>query len=170
MLLLKMRYRDRFIVDMKEIKRPPYIGKRVSICIERGCKLILTGGGYISDDCQIAVMDGAYAVIGRKVYLGKGCRIFVRKDFRIGSYTLLADNVSIYDHNHRFRDKKKPIALQGYSSAPISVGSNCWLCTNVVVTKGSKIEDGVIVGANAVVNGICKMDCVYKCSDLIVVQ
>lgn len=40
-----MRYRDRFIVDMKEIKRPPYIGKRVSICIERGCKLILTGGG-----------------------------------------------------------------------------------------------------------------------------
>ena len=128
------------------------------------------GGGDVSDDCQIVVMDGANAVIGKKVYLGKGCRIFVRKDFCIGSYTLLADNVSIYDHNHRFRDKKRPIARQGYSSAPVSIGSNCWLCTNVVVTRGSKIEDGVIVGANAVVNGICKMDCVYKCSDLIVVQ
>lgn len=45
MLLLKMRYRDRFIVDMKEIKKPPYIGKRVSICVEKGCKLILMGGG-----------------------------------------------------------------------------------------------------------------------------
>lgn len=59
------------------------------------------GGGDVSDDCQIVVMDGANAVIGKKVYLGKGCRIFVRKDFCIGSYTLLADNVSIYDHKHR---------------------------------------------------------------------
>lgn len=115
-------------------------------------------------------MDGASAVIEKKVYLGKGCRIFVRKDFCIGSYTLFADNVSVYDHNHRFRENGTPIALQGYSCAQISIGSNCWLCTNVVVTKGSKVEDGAVVGANAVVRGTCKKNCVYKCSDLIIVQ
>ena len=93
---------------MKGIRKPPYVGKRESIFIEKGCMLILMGD--ISDDCQIATMDGASAVIEKKVYLWKDCRIFVRKDFCIGSYKLLADNVSVYDHNHRFRENGMPIA------------------------------------------------------------
>lgn len=128
----------------------------------KGLQIGFSGGGaYVSDDCQIAVMDGAIATIGTNVYMGKGCRIFVRSNFNLGADTLLADNVSIYDHNHVTERKEIPISMQGYSSAPISIGANCWLCTNVVVTKGSKIENGVVVGANTVVKGICKENHTY---------
>lgn len=65
--------------------------------------------------------------------------------------TLIADNVSLYDHDHRFLDKKTPIAEQGFCASSIYIGRNCWLATNVVVLKGVNITDHVIVGANAVV-------------------
>lgn len=61
-------------------------------------------------------MDGATAIIRSHVYMGKGSRVFVREDFKCGSYTLFADNVSIYDHNHVFKNSNIPISQQGYKS------------------------------------------------------
>lgn len=168
LLILKIIYRERLIIKNLNYKtHPPYIGKRVSVVIEKNSTLIIYSGVIISDDCQIAVMDGALATIKQNVYLGKGSRIFVRKNFLCGEYTLMADNVSIYDHNHVFKNYDIPISLQGFSSSAVSIGKNCWLCTNVVVTKGSEIEDNVVVGANSVINGYCKKGTVYTTQNTI---
>lgn len=40
----------------------------------------------------------------------------------------------------------------------IMIGNNVWLCTRCVILKGSKIPNGSIVGANAVVNGQFEKD------------
>lgn len=97
-------------------------------------------------------MGRGQLLIGEKVYIGRNCRIFVRDSCKIGRFTLFADNVSVYDHNHIYADEK-PIGQQGFRTKAIEIEENCWLCTNVVVTMGAEIGRKVVVGANAVVGG-----------------
>ena len=74
----------------------------------------------------------------------------------MGDGNLVADNVSIYDHNHDYK------GCNGrFVSKAIEIGNNCWLATNVVVTAGSKIENRVIVGANSVVGGKLESNSLY---------
>lgn len=72
------------------------------------------------------------------------------KRIEIGRNCLFGENVTVYDHNHRFSGFSR-LAEQGYKSASIKIGDNCWLGTNVVVLKGVTIGDGCVVGANVVV-------------------
>lgn len=111
----------------------------------------------MSDNCRIVVMDSSNpAVIGSKNYFGMGCRIVLRAAFQMGDGNLVADNVSIYDHNHDYKG-----CNGGFVSKAIEIGNNCWLATNVVVTAGSKIENRVIVGANSVVGGKLELNSLY---------
>lgn len=148
----KIYYREKLKVNYTENKKPIYLGANVRININQGCIMEIGGGSYISDNCSFSVMDMGKLIIGNRVYFGEGCKIFIRKECKIGKYTLLANNVSIYDHNHIY-ENSSPIADQGYNTEGINIGSNNWLSANVVVTKGSKLEDRCIVGANAVVRG-----------------
>ena len=59
--------------------------------------------------------------------------------------------VSIYDHNHNFRDFNKPISKQGFSTKPILIGNNVWVGGKVFIKSGITIGDNVIIGANSVV-------------------
>ena len=89
----------------------------------------------------------------------------------IGANTLFGENVRIYDHNHRFRQAKN-IADQGYTMGAVSIGKNCWICSNVIILKGTVIEDGCVIGANCVVSGhipantLVKMEPAYTMSPI----
>ena len=37
--------------------------------------------------------------------------------------------------------------------APVEIGNDVWIAANVTVLKGSKIKDGAIIGAKALVKG-----------------
>ena len=59
--------------------------------------------------------------------------------------------MKIFDNDHRFD------AINGVSSnhatAPITIGKNCWLASNVVILRGTSIGDNCVIGANCVVKG-----------------
>ena len=40
---------------------------------------------------------------------------------------------------------------QGYNTAPIKIGHDCWIGSNVVILKGVTIGDNVIVGAGCII-------------------
>ena len=159
-IILKIKYGNRLKLEHKQNKKPVYIGKKVNVSISKNASLSLGGGTYISDNCKIEIMENSNSNIGENVYIGQNSRIEVRTDFFIGDDTLLADNVSIYDHDHRFQDKI-PIYRQGYNKSPIYISNDCWLATNVVVLKGSIIETHVVVGANAVVSKKLDANSIY---------
>lgn len=159
--ILKIRYKNRIIFDYSENKKPVFIGKRCSICIDKNALLVIGGGTYISDDCQIAIMESATACLGSDIYIGKGSRIFIRDGFKCADSVLLADNVSIYDHNHQYRNLEKEIMYQGFTSKKIEIGNGSWLSTNVVVCQGTIIGEHVVIGANAVVQGKLEDKTVY---------
>ena len=46
-----------------------------------------------------------------------------------------------------------PICRQGYRLNPVSIGSDCWICANVVICPGAIIGDHIVIAANSVVRG-----------------
>jgi len=89
--------------------------------------------------------------IGARTIIGHHCTLAAKERIQIGEDCLLAEMVSIRDHDHRFDDFDAPIRVQGASCAPVVIGNNVWLAARVVVIKGVSIGDGAIVGAGAVV-------------------
>jgi acetyltransferase-like isoleucine patch superfamily enzyme len=47
-----------------------------------------------------------------------------------------------------FKDKNKLIKEQGYTTAGVLVGKNCWIGSNTIILKGVSIGDNVVIGAN----------------------
>ena len=147
----KLIYKNNIEIHLEFKKKPPYIGKNCDIFIDKNSKLIIKNGTYISPYCKIGVYNGATIELDEMIYMGVNCRVLSREKIYIGKNVLLADNVSIYDHDHRYDDITKTIGQQGWVARKISIASDCWLATNVTVLKGTEIGERVIIGANSVV-------------------
>lgn len=89
--------------------------------------------------------------VGARTILGHHCTIASHRSIRIGNDCLIAEMVSIRDHDHRFGRLDMPTREQGMTCAPVKIGNNVWLGAKVTVVKGVTIGDNVVVGANAVV-------------------
>ena len=97
--------------------------------------------------------------IGDNVSFNFNVHIGLMKKVKIGNNTLLGSNISIVDHNHgKYNDINQDSPTtppRDRKSIPeeIFIGNNVWISDNVVILPGTYIEDGCIVGANAVVKG-----------------
>lgn len=100
----------------------------------------------------ITIDKNGKVVVGKNCFFNNYCSINSYNSIEIGNNTIFGENVKIYDHNHRF-NKKCTIKEQGYSVGKVSIGSNCWIASNVTILKGAIIEDNCVIGANVVVNG-----------------
>ncbi|WP_293111147.1 acyltransferase, partial [Moorena sp. SIO3I6] len=88
-------------------------------------------------------------------------RCQLRGDVIIGNSVLLAQNVFISSGTHQYdyvpslkireQDKKYCEDHGKFYSNPIEIGDDCWLGINVVITPGTNIGRGCVIGANAVV-------------------
>lgn len=95
--------------------------------------------------------DSAKVEIGDNVFFNNFCTIASMNKITIGDNTIFGENVKIYDHNHEFRNAEIPIKNQGYNSASIHIGKNCWIASNVIILKGVVIGDHCIIGAGNIV-------------------
>lgn len=89
--------------------------------------------------------------IGDNVFFNNYCSVCSMNSISIGNGTIFGENVKIYDHNHIYKDVNCPIKEQGYTSAPIRIGSHCWVASNVTILKGVTIGDNCVIGAGCVI-------------------
>lgn len=112
-----------------------HVGKRVNF--RKGFTLMLSGNAKVS--------------IGDFCFFNNYCSIVAHRGITIGNGTILGESVKIYDHNHRYSNVDIPIKVQGYSSEPIVIGEHCWIGSNVMILKGSKIGKNCVIGAGCIV-------------------
>ena len=74
--------------------------------------------------------------VGARTIFGHTCTIGVRSSVLIGEDCLIAELVSIRDHDHRFSDLGVPIREQGADVADVVIGRNVWLGSKATVLKG----------------------------------
>lgn len=97
-------------------------------------------------------IDGKGVVkIGSNCFFNNDCSINAQEYIEIGDNSLFGEGVKIYDHNHVFKDKQMMIKDQGYKSSSVKIGSNCWICSNVIILKGVTIGDNCVIGAGCIV-------------------
>jgi acetyltransferase-like isoleucine patch superfamily enzyme len=90
--------------------------------------------------------------VGSGTIFGHHCTLAARESLVIGHDCLLAEMVSVRDHDHRYDlDLDIPVRDQGFDCRPVRIGSNVWLGCKVTVVKGVTIGDNAVVGANSVV-------------------
>lgn len=93
-------------------------------------------------------------VIGNGTSIAGGCVLSAAHSVRIGERVLLARNVYIADHMHRYSDATRAVLDQGITRVErVEIDDGAWLGQNVVVGPGVRIGRGAVVGANSVVLG-----------------
>lgn len=112
-------------------------------------------GAYI--DTPFFCDYGKHTFVGSNVYIGLNCTFVDNNHITIGDNTLIASCVSISTATHPVSAKERIISdpdrcntCRTYS-APVKIGSNCWIGSNVTIVPGVTIGDNCTIGAGSVV-------------------
>ncbi len=102
---------------------------------------------------NVSLRNGERILIGSQCHIGERCSLWAGDTtgrITIGDNVSLAPEVFITASDYRFQSGI-PFREQPKRECDITIGSDVWLGTRVVVTAGVTIGDGCIVGAGAVV-------------------
>jgi acetyltransferase-like isoleucine patch superfamily enzyme len=123
--------------------------------------------------CHIMLFPGAAISIGKKVFFNNNCSLNCLDQIEIGENTLFGEGVRIYDHNHRYSfdtAKGLEVSTDAYAKAPVKIGRNCWIGSNVTILKGVEIGDNVIVGANCLIYQSIPANSIVKHAENLVIS
>jgi len=95
--------------------------------------------------------DKALIQIGDRTTVGYHTFIFASEKITIGKDCLIAPFVYLVDSNHQI-GRAQRINEQPNETAPIVIGQDVWIASNVTILKGVTIGDGAVIAANSVVN------------------
>ena len=115
-------------------------------------------GKMIISKCGINTNFGKHARFSRNVSLGDnsgiGNRAFLQGTVSIGKNVMMAEDVKIFTVNHKTSNTSIPMCEQGtQKEREVIIGDDVWIGSNVIILPGSRIGNGVILGAGCVVRG-----------------
>lgn len=90
--------------------------------------------------------------IGKNFFVGRNSYFGVYDELSIGDSVMIGAYSYITTANHRFDRTDLPMLQQGFSSAPIHIGSDVWIGAHCVILPGVTIGDGAVIAAGSVVN------------------
>jgi len=114
---------------------------------------ITLGHGVVLDSMvRLVAANDAEIRLGDRVQLAIGNVVNAGTDIVIGRDSVTAGYCTIVASEHKMASGT-PIMQQGYDHRPIYVGADVWIAANVLIRPGSRIGDGAVIGAQAIVNG-----------------
>lgn len=169
------------------IKRGGYfIKQKIWFLLNKSLFKYLGKGSFIDSPIKITEK---YIECGKKVYIGKYCRIegieqynkqtytpkikfedgvtiqqFLHltcaNQIKIGKNTAIAASVTITDIHHPYKDITIPIEQQDIEVGDVMIGEDSKIYNNAVILPNTKLGKHTTVGANSVVSGVFPDYCV----------
>ncbi len=126
------------------------------LLVEKGATLRFGKGvSYFKYDSDVQVFKGAQLLIG-SCATNIGLNIVCSDKIVIGNNVHIGRDVWIRDNNGGHT-----VIIKGYKDkAPVVIGDNVWICSNVNITKGVTIGEGAIISANSVVTTNIPAHCI----------
>lgn len=123
----------------------------------RGCHFAVTDGGQcrlhdhaqLARNVEITVKYGCLE-IGENVFVGTGSILVARNEITIGPGTLIAEYVTIRDHDHAI-GLGPGLSERGFKVSSIRIGRDVWIGAKATITRGVSIGDNAVIAAGAVV-------------------
>lgn len=157
--LLKEIEKDNLLLLKKDsninIDDSTVFGDQVEFDVKNGIKSFIIRQGFCCRNfCFFLVYSDASLIINQNVFFNNGCSINCLEKIEVGENSIFGEGVKIYDHNHKYHyntDGILKIERNEFTTAPIKIGRNCWIGSNVTILKGVDIGDNVIIGAGCLV-------------------
>ncbi|MBB1243324.1 acyltransferase [Streptomyces durbertensis] len=114
-----------------------------------GAEVTLTAG--MMPDLELG--PDPVLTLGNGVVLGRGSHVVADARVRIGDDVFFGPYCYVTSTNHSYDDPAVPVGKQWPRSAPVEIGSGCWLGHGAVVLPGARLGRNVVVAAGSVVRG-----------------
>jgi acetyltransferase-like isoleucine patch superfamily enzyme len=102
----------------------------------------------IESNALIAAAVGD-VIIGKNVLIGVNSKII--GPVRFGDNILLAQNVIMSGMNHIYDNIALPIAQQGFSTKEINIEDGVWIGAGAIIVAGVTVGQNAVIGAGSVV-------------------
>ena len=137
--------------------------KKLFLKLQYGSRIQIGKKVGFRKNIRFYLEDNAKMTIGDRCFFNNDCSFNVHENVEIGHDTLFGEGVKLYDHNHVFTSARVPIAKQGFRTGQITIGTNCWICSNVVILKGVHIGDNCVIGAGCVISQDVSNNTIVRC-------
>ena len=125
------------------------IGNYASLSIHPSASLDIGERVSLRNYISFVLAPNAKIILEDHVFMNNYCSVNAIEKIEIGENTLFGEGVKLYDHNHEYSNEK--VEHQKFRTAPIKIGKNCWLGSNVTVLKGVTVGDNCVIGAGCLI-------------------
>jgi acetyltransferase-like isoleucine patch superfamily enzyme len=116
-----------------------------------GGRIRIDAGAQVRDRCELKSTGDLR--LGARCVLSRTATLHCHERIDIGPRCAIAERTTIIDSDHGFDGSDTFVLEQPVRSAPITIGENVFIGTNVVILRGSVVGDRAVVAAGAVLNG-----------------
>ena len=128
---------------------------------------LLVGTNVICRNFENFHVSSGKLILHKGVFINNSCSFNCIERIELGAGTMMGEGVRFYDHDHIYTAEK--IEKWQWTSAPIIIGRDCWIGSNVTILKGVTIGNNTIIGAGCLVrNDIPANSVVYNDGHLVV--
>lgn len=128
---------------------------------------LIVGSNVICRNFENFHVSSGKLILHDGVFINNSCSFNCMERIEIGSGTMMGEGVRFYDHDHIYTAEK--IEKWQWITAPIRVGRDCWIGSNVTILKGVTIGENTIIGAGCLIrNDIPANSVVYNDGNLCV--
>lgn len=128
---------------------------------------LIVGNNVICRNFENFHVSSGKLILNDGVFINNSCSFNCMGRIEVGNGTMMGEGVRFYDHDHVYTAEK--IEKWQWTTAPIRVGRDCWIGSNVTILKGVTIGDNTIIGAGCLVrNDIPANSVVYNDGNLCV--
>ena len=104
-------------------------------------------------ECTGVIRDlGEGLIIGNNVGIAQNCFIQVRGKVVIGNDVIFGPGVSLFSENHKFDDPDLPVATQGETRKGVIIEDGVWVGARAVILDGVNVGRNSIIAAGSIVN------------------
>ena len=128
---------------------------------------LIVGNNVICRNFENFHVSSGKLILRDGVFINNSCSFNCMERIEIGSGTMMGEGVRFYDHDHIYT--AETIEKWQWTTAPIRVGRDCWIGSNVTILKGVTIGDNTIIGAGCLIrNDIPVNSVVYNDGHLVI--